>query len=66
MSMTAVSPTTPFRRQLGLAPDCSIARCFRASVGPSRKPIRCGRRRCGSTSARNTREPSPEGPRRLA
>ena len=33
MSMTAVSPTTPFRRQVGLAPDCSIARCFRASVG---------------------------------
>jgi hypothetical protein len=32
MSMTAVSPNTPFRRQLGLAPDCSIDRCFRASL----------------------------------
>ena len=32
MSMTAVSTTTPFRRQLGLPPDCSIDRCFRASV----------------------------------
>jgi hypothetical protein len=32
MSMTAVSPNTPFRRQLGLAPDCSIIGCFRASV----------------------------------
>ena len=32
MSMTAVSPTTPFRRQLGLPPDCSIDRCFRATV----------------------------------
>ena len=32
MSMTAVSPNTPFRRQVGLAPDCSIDRCFRASV----------------------------------
>ena len=32
MSMTAVSPNTPFRRQVGLAPDCSIDRCFRAST----------------------------------
>ena len=32
MSMTAVSTHTPFRRQLGLPPDCSIDRCFRASV----------------------------------
>ena len=32
MSMTAVSPTTPFKRQLGLPPDCSIDRCFRATV----------------------------------
>ena len=32
MSMTAVSTNTPFRRQLGLAPDCSINSCFRASV----------------------------------
>ena len=32
MSMTAVSTNAPFRSQLGLAPDCSIDRCFRASV----------------------------------
>ena len=66
MSMTAVSTNTPFRRQLGLAPDCSIDRLL-PSVGgdPHADPSTVGvapADRC----LREARRILAERPRRLA